>query len=111
MKTKETALYSALRSRIKTLGVRTAALRRRMLAAGDFHSVSWLAQAEDLQQRHQHLTAELHLLDRKGPGVLQESKAALSLLADDYEGLLDSLMFSTEEHFAAGQPKVKHIDA
>jgi hypothetical protein len=52
MKTKKTAPHSALRSRIKTLGVRTVALKRQMLAAGASHRISRLAQAADLELRH-----------------------------------------------------------
>jgi hypothetical protein len=111
MKTKKTAPHSALRSRIKTLGVRTVALKRQMLAAGASHRISRLAQAADLELRHKRLAAELHLLDLEGPGVLQDAKAALSLLADDYEGLLDSLMVSTEAHYAAGQNMSENIES
>jgi hypothetical protein len=111
MKVKETALHSALRSRIKTLDLRMAVLKRRMLAAGRAHRISSLAEAEDLQLRHQHLAAKLHLIDREGPGLRQDATAELGLLADDYEGLLDRLMASTEDHFAASQLKAKNLDA
>jgi hypothetical protein len=111
MKTKETAVHAALRGRIKILGVRAAALQRSMLAAGGSHRISRLAQAEDLEQRHAHLAETLQQLDRAGPGFLQEAKAALELLADDYEGLLDGLMASTEAHYAADQKRVKHVQS
>lgn len=75
MKAKQKALHSDLRSRIKTLSVRTAALKRKMLAAGGSHRISRLAQAED------------------------------------YEGLLDSLMASTEAHHGVDQNMLKHVDS
>jgi len=111
MEAKQTALHIALRNRIKTLDVRSAELKRIMLAAGPAHRISRLAQSEDLDRRHQHLAAELRRLAGQGPGILQDARAALSLLADDYEGLLDSLMASTEAHYRASQNRLKHVES
>lgn len=103
MKTKELTPHSALKSRIRTLGMRTAALRRKMSVMKDPTKISRLGELNELEKRHKHLEERLREIDAQGPGFRQDVHAELTLLADNFEGMLDSFMFSTEAHYFADQ--------
>jgi hypothetical protein len=71
----------------------------------DSKKVAKLGELHELERRHEQLKERLHKLDREGPGIRQDVNAELSLLADNIQGGLDSLMFSTEAHYAADEDR------
>ena len=101
----DAGMYLTLKMRIKTLGVRITVLKTMMNQATDSKKVAKLRELHELERRHEQLKERLHNLNREGPGIRQDVNAELSLLADNIQGGLDSLMFSTEAHYAADEDR------
>jgi hypothetical protein len=99
----ETDLHLALKMRVKTLGLRITALKNTMSEATDAKRSEKLGELHELGQRHKDLDQRLRQVDREGPGLRQAVKADLSLLADNIQGGLDSLMFSIDAHYVADE--------
>ena len=105
---KGTDQHSALQMRIKTLGGRINALKETMRKATEAKRIEKLGELDELERRHKHLAERLHQIDREGSGIRQDADAELSLMADDLDGVLDSFMFSVEEHYVAGEHLKSH---
>ena len=95
--------YLPMKMRIKTLGIRITALENTMEKSTDSSRVAKLGELHELEGRHKDLEERLRQICREGPGLRQDVKADLNLLADNIEGGLDSLMFSVDAHFAADE--------
>ncbi len=99
----EADIYSVLKMRIKTLGSRITALKKTMSEATDSKRIDRLGELQELEKRHKQLDERLHENGPEGRGLLQDVNANLSLLADNIQGGLDSLLFSTEAHYVADE--------
>ena len=95
--------HSALKMRVKTLGLRITALKTTMSEATDAKRIEKLGELQELERRHRDLEEQLQQIGREAPGLRQDVNADLSLLADNIQGGLDSLMFSIDEHYRAGE--------
>ena len=99
----EADLHVALKMRVRTLGLRITALKKTMSEATDAKRIEKLGELHELERRHKDLKERLHQIGREGPGLRQDVNADLSLLADNIQGGLNSLMFSIDEHYLAGE--------
>ncbi len=98
-------MYLTLTLYIKTQGVCIAVLKTMMNQASDSKKAAKFGELHELERRHEQLKERLHKLDREGPGIRQDVNAERSLLAENIQGGLDSLMFSTEAHCAADEDR------
>ena len=105
---KGTDQHSALQMRVKTLGLRINALKQTMRKVTEAKRIEKLGELDELERRHKHLEERLHQIGREGSGMRQDADAELSLMADDLDGVLDSFMFSIEEHYVAGEHLKSH---
>ena len=99
----EADLHLALKMRVKTLGLRITALKKTMSEATESRRIEKLGELHELERRHKHLEERLHQIVREGPGLRQDVNTDFSLMADNIQGGLDSLMFSIDEHYLAGE--------
>ena len=105
---KGTDEHSALHMRIKTLSRRIKVLKETMRKAPEEKRIAKFGELDELERRHKHLAERLHQIDREGSGIRRGADAELSLMADDLDGMLDSFMFSIEEHYVAGEHFKSH---
>lgn len=96
-----TNLDSALETRVKTLGLRIATLKRTMHEDVDSARIQKLGELHELERRNKDLEGQLHQIGLKGSGIWDDANANLRLLADNIQGGIDSILLSIDAHYSA----------
>lgn len=91
--------YPALEMRIKTLGVRIAALQHKLDALSDSQRLQKEAELRDLERRQHTLNERLRHIESENLGIRRSAEAELALLADDIAGAIDGFVFSIDAHY------------
>jgi predicted nucleic acid-binding Zn-ribbon protein len=99
----ETNVQQALQRRVDALALRIAAAEAAMRAETTPNRIRNLGALHELQKRQDYLQRQLLQLEDDGHGWRPDVKATLSLLADNIQGGLDDLMFSTDARYQASE--------